>query len=158
MMRIVIVVFLVLLSSYSSAKDNINILGLVTNSQGKEISQLSVSFNQKSWRIQKDFSLMIPKSNVYQLTFSAPGYYSSIQTFSHKELLENKDVGKITLVKKKANRVMLAFAGDVMMGRRYYKPYFNDEVLIHQASKLSDSKNIVKHIKPYMSLADLAAV
>ncbi len=34
---------------------------------------------------------------------------------------------------------MLAFGSDVMMGRRYYKPYFGDSILIHPDSKLTNS-------------------
>ncbi len=115
---------------------------------------------------QGQFVITTAKRENYQLTFSQQGYFSNIQTFSHFELLnKNKDEDKssaviapITLVKKAKNRVMLAFGGDVMMGRRYYQPYFGDAVLIHPQSKLTDSMAIVENIKPYMSLADYAAV
>jgi poly-gamma-glutamate capsule biosynthesis protein CapA/YwtB (metallophosphatase superfamily) len=84
-----------------------------------------------------------------------------VHSYSYFELSErdvNDKLTEVTLVAKKAERVMLAFGGDVMMGRRFYKPYFGDPVLIHQNNKLADSKAIVQFVKPYMSLTDYAAV
>ena len=105
-----------------------------------------------------EFSLKAAVNDIYQLRFSKDGYFDSIQTFSHSELQQSAKITDISLVKKASKRVMLAFGGDVMMGRRYYQPYFGDPVLIHQDNKLEDSKAIVQHIKPYMSLADYAAI
>ncbi|MBA6391582.1 CapA family protein [Colwellia sp. BRX10-3] len=106
-----------------------------------------------------EFSVNAAINDVYQLKFTKDGYFQSIQTFSHFELQQQSSkITDISLVKKASKRVMLAFGGDVMMGRRYYRPYFDDPVLIHLDNKLDNSKAIVQHIKPYMSLADYAAV
>ena len=67
-------------------------------------------------------------------------------------------LNRITLVAKVKNRVMLACGDAVMTGRRYHQTYFGDEVLIRPEHKLDDSRAIVEHIKPYLSLADYAAV
>jgi len=117
----------------------VNSVNAVTNEQGR-------------------FSLNAATNDIYQLKFTKDGYFQAIQTFSHFELAESGEITDISLVKKAPKRVMLAFGGDVMMGRRFYQPYFGDAVLIHPDNKLDNSKAIVQHIKPYMSLADYAAV
>ncbi len=94
-----------------------------------------------------------------QLKFDLQGFYSSVHSFSLDELQQNSaTIPTIILTKKRAGRVMLAFGGDVMMGRRFFKPYFDDQTLLHGDSLLSDSKRVVEQMKPYMSVADLAAV
>ena len=45
-----------------------------------------------------------------------------------------------------------------MMGRRYNQPKFDNSVLIHEQTKEEDTKAVLKHIKPYMQLADYAVV
>ncbi|WP_185972772.1 CapA family protein [Shewanella hanedai] len=104
------------------------------------------------------FTIKLSESLV-QLTFDAQGFYSSVHSFSLSELQQNSDsIPAIILTEKKAGRVMLAFGGDVMMGRRFFKPYFDDAELLHDESLLDDSRQVVAQMKPYMSLADLAAV
>lgn len=111
---------------------------------------------------QGQYSLTLPAADIYQINYNKQHYFSSIQTFSHFELSANNkersQIADITLVKKAKQRVMFAFGGDVMMGRRFEQPKFGDEVLISADSRLEDSKAIVEHVKPYMSLADFAAV
>ena len=107
---------------------------------------------------QGEFQLTLPDEDYYQVRLQKKGYYSRVHSFSQKELGKLNSSVPFQLIKKKAGRVMFAFGGDVMMGRRYYKPYFNDPVLIKPNSILSDSKALVEHVKPYMSLADIAAV
>jgi poly-gamma-glutamate capsule biosynthesis protein CapA/YwtB (metallophosphatase superfamily) len=62
------------------------------------------------------------------------------------------------LVKKQAGRVLLAFGGDVMMGRRYSKPYFDNPALIEDSTVEEDTKAIVQYMAPYLNKADFAAV
>ena len=64
----------------------------------------------------------------------------------------------VTLVKKVPGRVMIALAGDVMMGRRYHQPNPGDPHLISQSSRLEDSKALLKTIKPYLDLADYTSI
>lgn len=99
------------------------------------------------------------KDRVYSVSFNKSGYYPRVHTFTTKELQRYASHGMaFQLVKKKAKRTLFAFAGDVMMGRRYYKPYFDDEVLINAGRELADSKALLAHVKPYLSIADIAAV
>ena len=113
-----------------------------------------------------NFVIEVPANRIYQLMIEADGFYPSYQTFSHFELEELATntaaqqliIPEITLVERKEKRLMFAFAGDVMMGRRFSKPYFNEPVLITKDSALEDTKNIIQHAKPYMELADFAVV
>lgn len=149
---------------FANSNEFFVIKGSVLNEAEQPIQSASVSVGDLEVLTNADgiFELKAPRSNTYQLIFSKADFYPSVQTFSHYELsndaFEPQNLTSVTLVDKKANRTMLAFGGDVMMGRRYLAPYFGDEVLIHPKSVKADSKEVVKHIKPYMSLADFAAV
>jgi len=148
----------------SFANDDFAINGKVLTEQGKPLTGVEITVGDKKVTTNSDGTFEV-KANVadsYQIVLSHAKYFPSVQTFSHFELAQAADklrsISDIILVKKAKNRVMLAFGGDVMMGRRFYKPYFGDEVLIHPDNKAADSRAIVAHIKPYMSIADYAAV
>lgn len=148
-----------------SANDAV-IKGRLLDEAQQPLRNVEVVINNKSVFSDKqgDFVISVEKGDIYQLNFVKKGYFQAIQTFSHFELFAKKSdikqgtLANITLVSKIKKRVMLAFGGDAMMGRRYYKPYFGDSILIKNNNRLVDSKAIVKHIKPYMSIADYAAV
>lgn len=158
---------LVLLASHS-------VLALATVLEGKvslegssKNNGLAIHVNGTLYKTKTlGFSLKIPVARVYQVKVEAEGYYPSVQTFSHYELssLQKQPIDQvfslpeISLVKRKAKRVMLAFGGDVMMGRRYAKPYFNEPVLINKDNKLANTKALVQHVKPFMEIADFSAV
>ncbi len=148
----------------SFANDNVAINGKVLTEQGKPLAGVEIAVENKKIITSHDgtFLLEAKLSDSYQISLSHPNYFASVQTFSHFELAQTsiniRNISDITLVKKAKERVMLAFGGDVMMGRRFYKPYFGDEILIHPNNKAADSRAIVSHIKPYMSIADYAAV
>jgi poly-gamma-glutamate capsule biosynthesis protein CapA/YwtB (metallophosphatase superfamily) len=149
-----------------NAKQTVNITGRLLDESQQPLSMVNITLNNKSVTSDKQGRFVIPTvtKDIYQLNFVKNGYFKNIQTFSHYELFsQNQEkthaaIADLTLVTKKAKRVMLAFGGDVMMDRRYYKPYFGDSILIHPETRLSDSKAIVENIKPYMSIADYAAV
>jgi len=166
-MRIIIFTTLLFIiaqvSALGLAKETLTIAGTVNSENGQPIKNVAVLINGEKVlsNYRGAFSIDIPANLTYQLQLSSTNYYESVHTYSHFELFEsgkNNELTDITLVAKKENRTMLAFGGDVMMGRRFYKPYFNDPILIHQNNKLADSKAIAQFIKPYMSLADHAAI
>ena len=139
------------------------IQGRLLNENKQAISQAEVSLAgaKVSTDNQGFYQIKAPDADIYQLNFAKSCFYSSVQTFSHFELTNNEQpwqFADITLVTKAKGRVMLAFGGDAMMGRRYYKPYFGDSVLIDDNSRLADSRAIVENVNPYMSLADIASV
>lgn len=164
-MKLLWVIFFIMSGVACQANEFFTIKGKILNAKGLPIDGAEVSlFNTKSkTNINGDFKLTTAMNDVYVIKLVHPQYFSNTQTFSHYELSQKKqsnigNIKDIYLVEKQKGRVMLAFAGDVMMGRRYYAPYFGDDVLINQENKLKDSKAIVEHIKPYMSMADYAAV
>ena len=162
MLRILSILSITLLMSFTTVSaELITLTGKIISEDGKAVSGVKVKLSGKNVLTDKKgiYQLSTAVEDTYQLSLNKQNYFPAIQTFSHYELTQNSStIADITLVKKVKKRVMLAFAGDVMMGRRFYKPYFGDAVLIHRDNKLSDSKAIVQHIKPYMSLADYAAV
>ena len=163
-MRQLLFTVLVCISLTSLANSEIAIQGTVLNEHFEPLSNASIVVTDKKVTSSESglFTLNMARKDSYQIQISHPDYYSIVQTFSHFELTNKASntavISDIILVKKKADRVMFAFAGDVMMGRRYYKPYFGDNVLIHPNNKLADSKAIVQNIRPYMSIADYASV
>ena len=108
------------------------------------------------------YSIPAKDNDIITIQVIAEGYYSTRQSFSPNELRQGKNGRKhfppITLVARKKNRVMLAFGGDVMMGRRFSKPRAGEQVVIHPQSRLRDTREIVKYIKPYFEVADFGSV
>jgi poly-gamma-glutamate capsule biosynthesis protein CapA/YwtB (metallophosphatase superfamily) len=161
--------FAVLLSMLScsllyAAPIEVPIKGKVVDEYNQGLAGVSISLKGKVFTSNTtgDFTLLLAKNEVYQLSLSKKGFYAGVQTFSHFELTSLQSnkllLSPITLVKKTKGRTLLSFGGDVMMGRRYWAPKFNNSVLIRKGSEDEDTKSIVRHIKPYMSLADYAAV
>lgn len=161
MLRISMVVLTLFFSINTYAQEVFSLKGKIVDENNHAIENAMIAVNGSNISTNKNgvYQGNVSINDTYQLTISKQGYFTAVQTFSHFELQQKlTKIADITLVKKAKNRVMLAFGGDVMMGRRYYQPYFGDAVLIHPESKLTDSKAIVQHIKPYMSVADYAAV
>ncbi|WP_286262837.1 CapA family protein [Thalassotalea atypica] len=147
----------------AQANNTYDFSGKIIDEQGAALDNVQITLNDASFESSDSgaFHFNLPAQKMLQFTFKKQGYYPSVQSFSRYELTTNKFENvfdNITLVKKKTGRVMLAFGGDVMMGRRFYKPYFGDEVLINYETNLTDSKSILAAVKPYMSIADYAAV
>ena len=159
-------------SAYCAHK--VSISGILTTEVNKAITHAQVNINGVSVLTNKrgEYTLTLPEKSIYLLRMEKPGFYDSVQSFSHHELnlrvhhaatmpninITNMKIPNIILVEKKPKRVMLAFGGDVMMGRRFSKPYFGDSVLIRDQHKAEDTQAILQYVKPYMSIADLAAV
>jgi len=167
MRALIFIIFFSLLSTFQvDANEKIILEGRLLNESKHPIEQviINIAGNSVTSDDKGRYSIALNAQATYQLTFTKKGYFKSIQTFSHYELFSQSTdeqqpiIADITLVEKVDKRVMLAFGGDVMMGRRFYKPYFGDDILIHPDNKLVDSKAIVENIKPYMSIADYAAV
>jgi len=139
----------------------INIKGSLVNEQQQALKNASLIINGQIFKTDNngDYSVWVTPEDIYALKFSTDNYYTGIQTFSHYELtLQNMNIKPVELVKKVKGRTLFAFGGDVMMGRRFAKPKFDNAVIIESNSKEQDTKSIVEHMRPYMSLADLAAV
>lgn len=157
---------LILLAANGFATEQTHISGRIIDEAGLPIADVEVSLPDSLGRSltnkQGIFELTVNKQPTYQLSIGKPGFYPVIQSFDDVELSrpieQSNTIHPVTLVKKSKSRVMLAFTGDAMMGRRYYKPYFGDAVLINENQVLRDSKALLDVIKPYLSLADFSVV
>jgi len=150
--------------SVAFAANTVVISGYLSDEAGQGLSHVQVTINGSRAKSdqQGQYHIAVAKADIYLLKLSKSGFYTQIQTFSDYELglteHKNSEVNSITLVAKKTDRVMLAFGGDVMMGRRFSKPYFGDAVLIRSDHRAEDTKTLLKYVKPYMSVADFASV
>ncbi|SFC88933.1 CapA family protein [Pseudoalteromonas denitrificans] len=148
-------------SSVVQAKSLVNITGSLMNEQDALLKNATISLNGKEYKTdtQGRYSISVEMSDIYRLKFSSPAYYSGIQTFSHYELSQqNMNIKPVELVKKVKGRTLFAFGGDVMMGRRFVKPKFDNQVIISSGQEAKDTKSIVENMRPYMSLADFSSV
>lgn len=143
----------------------LEITGLVIDEQGNGIANTQILVGTETIVASQsgEFQFELGEQKHYSLTFSKQDFYTIVHTFSADELTanatrSNQNIPTITLVAKSKHRTMFAFGGDVMMGRRFSKPYFEDSILIAEQTAEQDTKNIVKHMKPYMALADFAVV
>ena len=94
------------------------------------------------------------------LHVSAPGYYGFVHTLHRSDFAAGRDavIPAIELVQRKAGRVLLMFAGDSMLARRYFEPRASEPVLVRHGSILADGKKLLAAVRPYIELADYASV
>lgn len=136
----------------------IEISGTVVDEQNAPI-EATLTLAGKTITTDKrgNFAVTLDGKSNYQFNLAAKGYYNKVHDFSHRELSRAMAL-EFVLVQKKAGRVMMAFGGDLMMTRRYYAPYFNEPALLREGSVLEDSKKLLAPIKPYLTMADMAAI
>jgi poly-gamma-glutamate capsule biosynthesis protein CapA/YwtB (metallophosphatase superfamily) len=139
--------------------------GRVLKENGQALANAMVEINGSTMKTDGDglFSTPATESAVYTVQYSAEGYYPAVHSFSPLDLAwvttDNKStVPPVTLVAKKEGRVLLAFGGDAMLGRRFSEPYPGDPVLIREGREAEDTKALLRHVKPYLELADFATV
>jgi len=142
-----------------AAWPDVKLEGVIMDEFEKPIKNAEVRIGEKELKTDRKGRIhaSLKGKSIYQLKIDATGFYSRVQTFSHSELTSGHTL-PFVLVKRQPKRVMMAFGGDVMLGRRYLKPYFDDPVLVDEVDTLTDAKKILAHIKPYMQLADFSVV
>jgi len=96
-----------------------------------------------------------------QLTVRGPDIFDATFTFAPSEIAGPD--GRWTLppveaVARASGRVEFFFGGDVMMGRRFERPIWNERVLIRNDSRLTDMARLLEPMQPYFAGADLASV
>ncbi len=141
------------------------VTGTIVDEQGKGIPKVKISVAEQDFLTNNEGTYSIKLANRPHFAFklSKDGFYSIIHTFSKHELnnfanSSSRQVPPISLVNKIKGRTLFALGGDVMMGRRYWSPHFDDAKLIQANSVEQDTKAILQHMRPYMSLADLAVI
>ena len=94
------------------------------------------------------FSLTADPADIYMLRYSSENHFPMVHSFSaldfawHRQENSSGDpvvVPDVTLVELSEGRIMLAFGGDTMMGRRFAKPAEGDPVLIREGHKAEDT-------------------
>lgn len=133
----------------------------VLNDFLEPLAESSAEINGKVTRADSEgfINIISAPDALYELTFSASDYYSITHTFSEQERQALDGLmPAVTLVEKKKGRVMLAFGGDVMLGRRYHKPNSGEPRYISEAARLKDSKALLIPIKKYLENADYVSV
>jgi len=109
------------------------------------------------------FSASVDSAEVYTLRFRSENHFPSVHSFSPLDLAWSRRDGAstlppVTLVARSEGRVMLTFGGDAMMGRRFSDPYPGDPVLIRPDHRAEDTRALLRHMKPYLELADFSSV
>lgn len=142
---------------------DVMISGHVQDETGAPISaNIDVNGNKLTSEPNGVFFAQLGDEDIYKFSFSAEGFFPAVHTFSRYELTtaetEPNQIPPVTLVAKKQGRTLMIFGGDAMMGRRFSKPFEGEPALIRSDHKLNDAKAILKHVKPYLELADFASV
>lgn len=143
----------------------VEISGQVLDEDGQPIAGAQVSINNTITESDRggSFDTTVGEGESYTLNYTAEGHFPVIHTYSALELSWHRDdetllVPNVSLVEKKEGRVMMAFGGDAMMGRRFSKPYEGEPVLLREGHKVEDARALLRHVKPYLKIADFASV
>ncbi len=107
-----------------------------------------------------EFPVDADSAKPLRIEISAKGYYASLQTVHRSDFVAGSAAGlpAIELVRRKAGRRLLLFAGDAMLSRRYFTPLAGEPVLVRESHIAEDGRKLLQHIKPYIELADYASV
>ena len=126
---------------------------------------MTVEINGKAFQSGEEgnYQASVEAAAVYMFRYSADGHFTVVHSYSPLELSWWEQGGasrlpEVTLVERTEGRVMMAFGGDAMMGRRFSNPYPGEPVLIREGHRAEDSKALLSHMKPYLELADFASV
>jgi poly-gamma-glutamate capsule biosynthesis protein CapA/YwtB (metallophosphatase superfamily) len=145
-----------------------NLTGQVLSDNGSPLVNATVSINDS--KVETDatghYRVTVDAGELYQLRYEADGHFSMIHSYSALGLSwqtgdESEDgavLPPVTLVERVDGRVLLAFGGDAMMGRRFSNPLEGEPVLIREQHRQADTQALLKHVKPYLQLADFASV
>ena len=87
---------------------------------------------------------------------TAEGHYPMVHTLTPGPALAAK-IADVHLVRKKAGRHLLLFAGDSMLGRRFFEPRADERILVRHSNVIEDGEKLLRHVKPYVELADIAS-
>lgn len=143
----------------------LSLSGRVVDEKGGSLAGASIDLNGQLVTADQNgaFKVTVGEADLYTLRYSAADHFPVIHSYSSLELSWSGGDGRhkvpdVTLVKRQEGRVMMAFGGDAMMGRRYSEPYIGEPVLIREGHEAEDTKALLRHMKPYLDLADFATV
>ncbi|MCP5395576.1 MAG: CapA family protein [Sphingomonadaceae bacterium] len=135
-----------------------------TSFDGIAASGLAVEINEADTIVGADgrYVANVETASHYRIRISGPAIYPAVQTFGIKELYrpdcECLQLPAIQVVARKAGRVELFFAGDVMAGRRFSDPIWGERQLVDPANAQADVVRLLDPMRPYLEGSDLASV
>lgn len=164
-MRILNAALLVLLCvapSHRVTAEAALVQGRIVDESGHAVDGVSLQVRGESLVVSPDgaFALSLDTPMTVLLEISAPGYFSFAHTLHRSDFVPGQaaTVPTIELVQKKPGRVLMVFAGDSMLSRRYFEPRSGEPILVRQDSIIADGRKLLQHVRPYIELADYASV
>jgi poly-gamma-glutamate capsule biosynthesis protein CapA/YwtB (metallophosphatase superfamily) len=145
----------------SRAPQTVKLSGRVVADDGRPITagRVTVNQNRSATVIDGAYSLTVDRGALYEIRYEGDQVYPFLQTYDDGEVADlGGRLPPVELVARKPGRMLLAFGGDVMMGRRFYKPNPGEPQWIHTGHELEDGKALLQHIKDYVELADFSSV
>jgi len=160
-----LLVLLFLMVSTPLYAEPLNINGSVFSDTGAPLAGAEIRVNDTRV-VANDlgkFSASVAPAELYVLKFSAKDHFPMIHSFSALELNQHGDastvsVPDVSLVERKQGRIMLAFAGDAMAGRRFSKPLAGEPLLIRTGHEREDTAALLQYMAPYLQLADYTSL
>jgi poly-gamma-glutamate capsule biosynthesis protein CapA/YwtB (metallophosphatase superfamily) len=145
----------------------IQITGRVLSDSGMPLPAARVALDGVDTRTDDSggFALTLPAGDLFALRFEADGHFPMVHTFSALELAWFTSgaggaarLPDVSLVQRAPGRIMLAFGGDTMMGRRYAEPSPGEPVLVRPPHRREDALALLRPLEPYLQLADHTSV
>lgn len=140
----------------------LRVQGRVIDESGSALAMASVSVRGAPLEVNADgeFTLELDSPTTVRVVAAAADHYSFIHTLHRSDFVAGKDavMPTIELVKKKAGRTLLLFAGDSMLSRRYFEPRAGEPKLVRRTNVMNDGRRLLEHVKPYVEFADYASV
>ena len=146
----------------------VNITGRILSESGKALPGAAVQIGHTSASSDASgrFTLTVNPAEIYMLRYSAENHFPMVHSYSALDFAWQQEtpsaetviVPDVTLVELSEGRIMLAFGGDTMMGRRFSKPAQGDPVLIREEHRAEDTVALLQYIRPYLELADYTSV
>ncbi len=166
MRRILQSVVVLLLTTMPSivSSDVFEVSGRIVSEEGGSLGSARLTVDGESVAVDAggNFSFPINRrwSAVHRIDVVLEGYYPALQTVHRSDFVAGRaaQLPAIELVRKKPQRRLLMFAGDAMLSRRYMEPRAGEPALARANTMAADAKALLRHIKPYIELADLASV
>jgi len=162
----ILLVFLLLVALPCLAQ--VNITGRILTESGEALPGAVVQLGRASSSSDASgrFTLSVDPAEIYLLRYSAENHFPMVHSFSALDFAWRREtpsaetvvVPDVTLVELREGRIMLAFGGDTMMGRRFSKPAAGDPVLIREGYRAEDTVALLQYIRPYLELADFTSV
>jgi len=144
--------------------ESITVTGQIVSEDGQAINGLAIQLDGQSIHSDDsgrfEFAMDASSSGPRQISVSSYDYYSTLQTVQRSDFVAGRPavIPTIDLVRKKAGRRLLMFAGDAMLSRRYFEPRVGEPVLVRRTHVAEDSQALLRHVKPYVELAEYASV